>query len=139
MVFQFMLDCVSVYLWQRNRCHFFRCGSLPVRLRSAVCAANSVYDKPQMLGRRSEQCAWPGSGWVVWGGRVERGERNVVILRTQSVFLHCHLVQRKNEILFFPILGCIFPWIFTLTICKWCCFLWMSDNPVFLQGLPTQW
>lgn len=50
-----------VYLRQRIHCRSSHCGNPPVRLHSAVCAADSVCDTLRTPGRPSEQYAWPDS------------------------------------------------------------------------------
>lgn len=50
-----------VYLRRRIHCRSSHCGNPPVRLHSAVCAADSVCDTLRTPGRPSEQYAWPDS------------------------------------------------------------------------------
>lgn len=94
--------CELIYLRRWNRCRSFRRGSPPDRLRSAACAADSVYGKPQKPGRRSEQYAWPGSEWVKKKKEQEKLPFNFHL--TWQLFLQ----GRQNGSKYWPLAGILF-------------------------------
>lgn len=128
--------CVCVYLWQRS-CSL-RCGSPPVRLRSAVCAADSACDKPRTPGRLSEQYAWLDSGCV---GR-ERGKKRKKCSYSQNTICTTFpLPFGSKHSLLYSVLKPKFKrfiqywdeFFFSrlkLSFRRWCSFLKSSCNPV---------